>query len=633
MQDGDDSPDLTNDYMQVPIWLQVEVEDVLDFDFEAPLRGSDAAECHDLSDLYNTARKSESGAEGSVPSLEVRVFSFLGALTDLHFKPSDRNEPYGAHFIFEDRRSAILSDFSEKIDLLEELGVRAENPVLKARLCDVAWLLDRKRGKLAITAITSYTSIIKNVQSGGLKFRFSSSATVLDPDARDILCRAMQIGRDIGWNKREVVEAREVVRQVLDSAFNQREINCVIWFLDLDLDFRVSDPLELAMSLESFIASLDPLTHYNTMVDLWRLAARAYHAGRDFARRDFCRTAAADCMASAAANLSAGRGTAMMASHLLASAIHELHGIAGQKERRRELRHNLVDRQSEIQEEMSSFSHELDLSEIAEYTKGAIEKIGLLDKFFAFADLGTSPTPEKLIEDAKEALKGSFLSSLFATSYLDREGKTIHRTEGNFGIRNDPAAIDNQIAQSEGLRRQLIARGSIEVARTSIMSSHYVSEDALRGLLMHSPFIPSHLLQTFSRGFARFFQGDLTSATYILIPLLEASLRHILKSSGQDVTIFDDASLTQKDHTLSSLFTQMRTELDEFLTPAIAADIENLFLKKPGPFLRHALAHGLANDGTPYSADAIYACWFIFRLCLIPLFSYREELRSSYGYC
>jgi hypothetical protein len=126
----------------------------------------------------------------------------------------------------------------------------------------------------------------------------------------------------------------------------------------------------------------------------------------------------------------------------------------------------------------------------------------------------------------------------------------------------------------------------------------------------------------------RFFQGDFVSATYILTPLLENSLRHVLKSNGHDLTIFD-ATRTQQDRTISSLFE--RTELDSILTPAITADIERVFLTKPGLYLRHALAHGLLHDGDPYSADAIYACWLILRLCLLPLFQHREWLRSMFS--
>jgi hypothetical protein len=64
--------------------------------------------------------------------------------------------------------------------------------------------------------------------------------------------------------------------------------------------------------------------------------------------------------------------------------------------------------------------------------------------------------------------------------------------------------------------------------------------------------------------------------------LLENSLRYVLKAHGEDVTVFDDATQTQQDRTISSLFEQMRPQLDEVFTKTITADIERVFLDKPG---------------------------------------------------
>lgn len=70
----------------------------------------------------------------------------------------------------------------------------------------------------------------------------------------------------------------------------------------------------------------------------------------------------------------------------------------------------------------------------------------------------------------------------------------------------------------------------------------------------------------------------------------------------------------------------MRPELEAIFTKPIVDDIDRVFLAKPGPYLRHAVAHGLLHDGGPYGTDAIYGCWLIFRLCLLPLVPYRERL-------
>lgn len=361
----------------------------------------------------------------------------------------------------------------------------------------------------------------------------------------------------------------------------------------------------------------------HALADLWRLAACGYHLDDDAYR---CKAAAAECLVAEAENTH----SALVASHHLSAAIAELHGIPGKKERRTELRHRLIDVQAGISEEMSVFSQEVDLREIVENVEKEIKKHGLLDKLVAFATLAHSPDPDDLVREAIASIREHPLASLLGASHLDREGKVIHRTEGDlFGETGNDSVVRAQITQSEGIRRRLIAFGQIDPARRAIMDEHYLSDDVFASLLQYSPFVPTDLLDTFARGFAQFFRGDFVSATYILTPLLENSLRHVLKAHGHDVTIFDDVSQTQQDRTISSLFDQMRAELDGIFTKAITADVENVFLTKPGPYLRHSLAHGLLHDGDPYGPDAIYGCWLIIRLCLIPLMPIRDRLLAA----
>jgi hypothetical protein len=281
---------------------------------------------------------------------------------------------------------------------------------------------------------------------------------------------------------------------------------------------------------------------------------------------------------------------------------------------------------------MSAFSHATDIREIVEQVETGIKDLGLLDKLFVFAEYVRSPKPDDLVKAAVKTIEKHPLSSLFGASHLDSEGKVIHRTEGSsFGDGENSSAILGQIAQDESLRRSLAVSANIDVVRRSISENYYLSEDYFVSLLRHSPFVPSDLVATFARSFLRFFRGDFVSALYILTPLLENSLRHVLKAYGHDVTIFDDATQTQQDRTISSLFEQMRSELETIFGVAIVTDLERLFLLPPGPRLRHSVAHGLLNDGTPYGADAIYGCAIIIRLCFVPLFAYREQLANFDG--
>jgi hypothetical protein len=318
--------------------------------------------------------------------------------------------------------------------------------------------------------------------------------------------------------------------------------------------------------------------------------------------------------------------SAMLASHLIANAIAALHGAAGARARRLELRHRLVEVQARIDDEIGSFAQEADLSELVGRIRDKFKPLSVFDSLFVFAMLDISPDPQTLRTEASEQIRKYPLSSLFGTAHLDDEGKVIHRTGGGQLGEADTPVIAQQIAQAESIRRHLTVSGKIEPARQTMTSAHYLSDDVFYALTSQSPFVPPDLVQTFTRGFNRFFQGDFTSALYILTPLLENSLRHVLKARGHDVTTFDNAGQTQEDRTITALFDGMRPELDEVFTRAITEDIDHVFLGRPGPAIRHGVAHGLHHDGSPYGADAIYACWLIFRLCVLPLYLHRQEL-------
>jgi hypothetical protein len=601
-----------------PAWLRATLADLAGLDCEVPIAASNSADSDVLGDLFRRA-----SGDDDMPS--PRVFRMLSAACGMLLRPNEKNDPFGAMMIFADgRRSPVPSDFrGAPIEVLSSVAEKAKHPALRARLGDLCWFLDRKKGKMASSAIAAYVDIVKGVDTGALAFRYDEGGGALKHDARDLLRRALHLARAVGWDNSEALTARALTAELRARAITEGRLIPALWFNELDLQFSVSDPASVGKELEALSGKLAPDTDPHSIVELWRTAARAYHHAKMQDDQHRCQSNAAEqyvLMADA-------QPMAMMASAMLADAIAELHGVPGKKERRKELRHRLIDAQAGISEEMSSFSHPLNLEDIARQVDQALGRHSLRDKLFVFAALDQSPDPAQLAAEAAQSIREFPLSSLFGASHHDREGKVVHRSSGGgFGDGEDDDAVKTLIARNDGFRRQVTAFGQIEAARQNIMRDHFLSEDAFTHLHAYSAFVPNDLVRTFSRGFLRFFQGDFVSALYILTPLLENSLRHVLKTHGHDVTIFDDAMQTQQDRTISSLFDQMRRELDEIFGAAITGDIERVFLTKPGPYLRHAISHGLLHDGDPYGHDAIYGCWLIFRLCLIPLFPHRAEL-------
>ena len=602
-------------------WLQASQLDFESIDSEAPIASCMIADARALSDLY---LQECSKLETTEPAK--RVYSMLAAICGMHCKPSEPNEPFGAMMTWADRRTAIPTDFNDQVELLSVIAAKVRNLTLRARLSDVCWFLQRNRTALGLQAANAYADIIDEISKGTLSWHYGER-DVLHHNSCDIIMRALQIAWIAGRNSPEMDRIRALSRALREKALVSGDVVVILWFSEQDLNCNTSDAAEIGDSLKAAITRSDVKIEVHKAVAALRLAAEAYHAAKRESDKNDCLSLAADRLEEHA---NAYIQQPIIASHFLSDAISQLHGLPGKKEHRAALRHRLIDLQAGCPDDLSTFEQSLDLEDIVRALESRMENTNLFEKLFIFADLIHSRDITKLEEEARETISKHPLSNLFGAIHLDRHGKTIARSKGSkIGEKADNDAVRHQIAQSESLYRKIVSAGRLEPALQVIMSKHCITEQVLLPLFQNSPFIPPSLLRTFARGFTRYFQGDFISATYILVPMLEAYLRHLLKSQGVDVTRFSDETQIQEGKGISLLFQQMQLELEEIITPSITADLERVFLAKPGPYLRHAVAHGLLHDADPYSSDTIYANALIYRLCILPLFRHRQQLQEE----
>jgi len=214
---------------------------------------------------------------------------------------------------------------------------------------------------------------------------------------------------------------------------------------------------------------------------------------------------------------------------------------------------------------------------------------------------------DEMLLCAEGQLSKSPLASMFETSYLDRNGMAVAPSID---------ATESQIIQDERVRRFNAAHGCIAPARNVIRSKFFVSNEDILNLICDSDAVPRHLQRTVAHGLSSFFNGDDISALYILSSMLEGILRHLLKNSGVDTTIYDSATGRHQERTITSLYDAKREDLNAAIGENLVNQIEMLFLKQAGPSLRHGVAHALLDDSTTSNPDSIFACWFIWSLCM-----------------
>ena len=414
-----------------------------------------------------------------------------------------------------------------------------------------------------------------------------------------------------------------LVLDVIRNAFDRKDHNGFHNSAEIGLQFGIGEPSELARNAGALAATedADPFTSR----ELWELAARAHSQSRNDSERDRCLVFAAECNV-ALADADGDRGMAA-ASHLM-DAINSLRRVSNTGERRRQLELRLRKAQATVPDQMGTISTPVDLTQLR---KEACERVGglsLPQAFAAFAHLAASPSPDKLRDEARKRVEKSLLSSIMPKTIVDGEGKVVSKAPAFDGNEEtEGQSLRHEISRSEDFRRQLVAYGQIDPARQLIHIEHPIEQRDFFPLVAMTPFVPADRQELFSLAFARFFGGDFISALHILVPQLENSLRCVLKLAGHEpLSIKSD--MTQENRSLSGMIEKDRVSLEKIYGPPIVFEIENLFHFRGGPALRHQAAHGLVSDEACKGTDAIYACWFIFRLCCLHVAERWDELAA-----
>ena len=597
----------------------VTTDDFAAVDLEAPIRESTKVDCHSLGFLYASAAAVP--PEDAHDETRLRAYRLLASVALMHFKPEDRTEPYGPDHVFGDRRGIIPSDLrGDQSDVFAEIATNIQNPGLKARLSDVAWHNNRQLPAIAGQAIDAYCDAVQAVLDGTAQFSHQSK-TASSRDGSKMLRRASQIANATGWKDPQAARLRALIRDVILDAFGRNDHRGFLNVGELSLQFGAEKPVTIAANAEALAVANDPDPH--TSRELWELAAFAHRQSGNDRERDRCLVRAAECHVKLA---EADGAQGMVASAHFMNAIEALRRVPGTRERRQELETRLRDAQASIRDEMGVISTPVDLTPLVTETRRLVGGLGLAQALAEFATLSDSPDPDELRNDTVKLAEENPLFGLMPASMVDEEGKVVAKSPGLAGDEDDSdLALHHLIARIETLRRQSDVQGMIEPARRLIHREHPLDHSDFRLLAEMSPFVPADRGAVFALGFTRFFGGDFVSALHILVPQLENSLRFLLKQAGVEPSAIH-SDMTQENRTLSVLLTRHRDSLEATIGAAIVYEIETLFVFPGGPTIRHQVAQGLMSGNDCYGTDAIYACWFIFRLCCLPLFPHWEQV-------
>ncbi len=343
----------------------------------------------------------------------------------------------------------------------------------------------------------------------------------------------------------------------------------------------------------------------------WKLAERCYQklGDEDSARQAIINSAETWVKA---ANLSLKNPNLVrfQVTYQLEKAIHIYRSISDTQERVGELHRQLLKVQKEAKEQMVSTSVSLkDNPEVEKMRHRAIEAVtaqDFLSSFLKFARLQPPLSFDMLVESAKAAEERYVLKKLFPTRIVDGFGRTIANPP-----RSQDETLLADVFQSQNIHRQGIVSIAIEPARQEILHTHIFTLQDLAPIANSNPFIPQAHEYAVLKGIVAGLQGDFLTASHLLVPQLEATLRHILLYQGEITSKYTDKGV-QDEISLNKMLEEKEffSAISQVLGKDTSYDLRGLLVDRFGANFRNNLAHGLLFDGQFFDAQSIYL-WYL----------------------
>lgn len=602
----------------------VALQSFVDTTPDALLAGLRSVDCSDFWNVFATARDaaSESGEPERAAALDV-----LAGASSLVLRAAEPLRPFAPLLEMTFGSSARPDAYRGlQAEIFAELAPTIEQPALRARLADLAWFLAKRPGSAKL-AIQAYLACVQCILSGRATMR-GNRGEASSTRALDLLRRACVIERQLGWGKDQAPDLILAAKKIRDQARRRGDAIGYVQAAELALDFALAKPLFIGRTAEKIAADGVDGVDEHAEIALREIAVTAFRRARRKADADRAVAALAETQVRIADRMAR---IPFQEVHWLEEAIATLRQFKGTNERRAELQARLVRAQGRIGEFMVPMSTKFDGQDLADGTRTHLHGLDLSDALLAYSALSMSPVVTELYAQAAESFASTPLAGLFAPLIYDPKFKVASRLPAvDFAGQPDEDNLRFKIIQHEEIRRAITVAGQIDPGRVQIVLDHQPDERVLTRLAALSPIVPQGHEMFFGRGFAHFFNADFIEAAHLLVVQLEPLLRHVLVSADIDITRFK-TDRTQSSATLTVLLDpdgDYRKSLEGLLGEETVFEIENLFDLQEGPALRHRLAHGLFNQWFFARNDIVYACWFLYRLCVAPMTGYPDEVRS-----
>jgi hypothetical protein len=296
------------------------------------------------------------------------------------------------------------------------------------------------------------------------------------------------------------------------------------------------------------------------------------------------------------------------------------HGIAALRrlKNQKDRVSSLLARYKELQRlgvsEMKPIGAKVDLTDCVAAARKQVTGLSLDQAVLALADILPIPSVDALRKDVLASAKTFISDQLMPTVLVNDEGAPL----AGFAPLDsdaDEANPDLKSRMFRDLRRSRVVDifGFIDPVRDQIVHEHVITVQPFLRLASLSEFIPPSRESIWALGLQAGMMGDFLTATHVLVPQVEHSIRTLLVRSGTVPVVWTkegyeelpDLNAVLRDHQTTKI-------LGEDLVFVMTA----VFVNRFGGNLRNDLAHGLLETSAFYGETAVYAWWLLLK-CVV----------------
>ncbi|PLC47867.1 hypothetical protein CR159_21245 [Pollutimonas subterranea] len=563
-----------------------------------------------MQSIQNHAKEKRKASEDE----HANMLDLLGRATSMRLVPKSINEPFAplAQDFQAGRRSAIPDDFTiEELAFFEEILNDVNDFWLQARLADLLWLCRKpKNPDHAKIAIAAY-------------IRQPINADTWRRDVDDCWERAARLAMQI----RDFDKLDEIKNQLFAVFSIEHPGNpfMPLWLASL-LDKLQADKTygeDIAHRLFQLGNDLKNNGNFYAARSYFELSAKKYQQGNHEQGWLDSLISIAESFEQEADSRSSGSN--MVANSFYENTIQAYRRIPTKHRAKHDIENRIHAIRTKISDTGKASLNEMalvktpgiDISDMVDASiSHVVGKRSPKESLLYFAGLYSGPDRQALTADARESMQESIISSLFGSSHMSSDGRTIGKTPAaNLGAgEDDPAnqaVLHRQVQQHLAFEIQFVVEGQILPALRQILMEHRITQNFLEAICHHSPIVPPERKKLLSFALWLGFEYEFGHAIHLLCPQFEHLIRIQLKEAGAHTTTINPDGIEHENGLSTLMELPAATEI---FGEDLAFEIKSVFTEALGFNLRNETAHGLLDDNTSSSIQSVYAWWMILRV-------------------